>query len=411
MRVCQQERLVCYIARSALPASCERPQISEAACVGFLWASRRWASTRVLHLRLQYSDTSKGEWMSSMTHAATSLSRLEKLLLDCSHKLEGDWARVQSTPLLSNVLRHAQMLRVLQVHCHTFSFPAPLQSLKHLQLSLGGGEADVDLSTLALAPNLETVRVRYLRLASEVRTIPEHLDLRPLSNLTALCLEFFAPLQLSLPQECSLSVVMDELEMAGAGVWESVRSHIRCFTIQDSGRLLSEGLRDLPPVVLREPPLMQVCLNFLSFGTVESPWQLSKALAQATSLMLESQHGMYLKVPDEASWQHLVITAPQQLQWEWLSARRGIVPWRPQQFPFDYVSIEFGSLLGTGVLELFRECPPDDTQHQSERGGTALICMTRPGSEHVWCHQRECCCGTCNDCLRKYWSESIWPYR
>ena len=364
----------------------------------------------MLHLRLQYSDTSRGEWMCSMMRAATSLSRLEKLLLDCSHELEGDWARVQSTPLLSNVLRHAQKLRVLQVHCHTFSFPAPLQSLKHLQLSLGGGEADVDLSTLVLAPNLETVRVRYLRLASEVRIIPEHLDLRPLSNLVALCLEFFAPTQLSLPQECSLSVVMDGLEMAGAEVWDSVRSHIRCFTIRDSGSLLSRGLRDLPPVVLRDPPLLQVSLDFLSFGTAEAPWQLSKALAQASSLMLVSEEGMYLLVPEEALWRHLVITAPLELQWEWLSAGGGSIPWLPQEFPFDSLSIEFGSLLGTGVLELFRACPPQDTQYHSGRGEGTHISMTRPESEYCWRHQWECCCGTCNDCLRKYWSESIWPY-
>ena len=123
---------------------------------------------------------------------------------------------------------------MLQVHCHIFCFPAPLQSLKHLQLSLGGGEADVDLSTLALAPNLVTVRLRNVCLASEVRVIPEHLDLRPLNKLMALCLEFMAPEQLSLPQECFLAVVMDKLEMARAGVWDSVSSHIRCFTIRNS---------------------------------------------------------------------------------------------------------------------------------------------------------------------------------
>ena len=368
----------------------------------------------MLHLRLQYSDTSREEWMSSMTHAVTSLSRLEKLLLDCSHELEGDWARVQSTPLLSNVLQHAQRLRVLQVHCHTFSLPASLQSLKHLQLSLGGGEADMDLSMLALAPNLKTVRVKNVRLGSETKTIPEHLDLRPLSKLTALCLEFFAPRQLSLPQECSLSVVVDELEMARAGVWDSVRSHIRCFTIRSSERLTA--MTDLPSMLLggrpvvSDPPLVQVFLDFLSFGSADSPLRLSKALAQAKSLMLESEEGMYLLVPDEASWRHLVITAPQQLHWEWLSANGFSLPWRPEKLPFDSVSIEFGSLLGTGILELFRACPPDDTQYQFGMSGKTHTCMTRPGSEYVWCHQWECCCGTCEDCLRKYWSESIWPY-
>ncbi|CAK0787686.1 hypothetical protein CVIRNUC_010908 [Coccomyxa viridis] len=126
---------------------------------GFLWASRRWDSAKVLHLRLQYSDTKKGEWLSSMTHAAASLSSLEELLLDCSHELEGDWARIQGMPFLSNVLRHAQRLRALEVYCHTISFEAPLQSLQHLLLTLGGGEADVDIPTLALAPNLVTVQL------------------------------------------------------------------------------------------------------------------------------------------------------------------------------------------------------------------------------------------------------------
>ena len=35
MRLCQQEELVCYTARSALPSLCERPQISEGAYCRF----------------------------------------------------------------------------------------------------------------------------------------------------------------------------------------------------------------------------------------------------------------------------------------------------------------------------------------------------------------------------------------
>ena len=113
----------------------------------------------MLHLRLQYSDTSRGEWLRSMTHAAASLSRLEELLLDCSHELEGDWARIQGMPFLSNVLQHAQGLRVLELYCHTIRFAAPLQSLQHLLLTLGGGAADADIPTLALLPNLVTVQL------------------------------------------------------------------------------------------------------------------------------------------------------------------------------------------------------------------------------------------------------------
>ena len=89
-----------------------------------------------------------------MVHAAASLSRLETLLLECGRDSLGDLIREHSAPLLSNIIQHAQRLRVLQVHCHTFSFPAPLQSLQHLPLSLGGGEAKIDLSTRVLAPNL-----------------------------------------------------------------------------------------------------------------------------------------------------------------------------------------------------------------------------------------------------------------
>ena len=41
-------------------------------------------------MRLQYSDASRKEWMSSMTQAAASLSRLEKLALDCSSERGAD---------------------------------------------------------------------------------------------------------------------------------------------------------------------------------------------------------------------------------------------------------------------------------------------------------------------------------
>lgn len=61
---------------------------------------------------------------------------------------------------------------------------------------------------------------------------------------------------------------------------------------------------------------------------------------------------MYLRVPDEASWRHLVIRAFRELQWEWLSASGNVVPWVPQKIPFESFYILFGSLLGTGVLEL-----------------------------------------------------------
>ena len=356
----------------------------------------------MLHLRLQYSDTSRGEWLSSMTHAAASLSRLEKLVLDCSHWLGGDWARIQGTPLLYNVLRHAQGLRVLELYCHDVRFEAPLQSLQHLVLTLGGGDADVDLSMLMLAPNLVTMRISNLRigLVREVRTTPEHLDFRPLSRLKAVCLEFIVPTRLSLPQQCWLAVVLGGLQVAGSGVWDTVRSHIRCFTIHSSRRLTA--MTKLPSVLLREPPLLQVSLSFSSFGTAQSPLQLSKALAQATSLRLESMRGMYLLVPDEASWRHLLITAPKQLQWEWLSASGDIVPWLPQKLPFESLSIEYGSLLGTGVMELFWECPRQDTQYQSGRGEQTQICMSKPGSKHRRFHQWDCCCGACQKCLREY---------
>ena len=364
----------------------------------------------MLHLRLQYSHASRVEWMSSMTHAAASLSGLEKLLLDCSHEIDGDWTRIHSGPLVSNILQHAQRLRVLQVHCHTFSLPAQLYSLQHLELTLGGRAADIDLATLALVPNLVTLRIENVRLASEVRTLPEHLDLRPLSRLRALCLDCVVPTRLSLPEECSLAVVSDGLEPARAGVWDSVRSHIRSFTIR-AGWVDVTAMADLPAVLLRKPPILQVALKFLSVGTAESPFQLSKALAQIPALKLECRLGMYLLVPEEAAWQHLVITAPQQLQWEWLSESGDIVPWLPQELTFESLSIEFGLLLGTGVLELFRACPPQDTQYQYWRGGKTHICMTKPWSAYRWCHQWECCCRACEDCLWNYWHESIWPWR
>ena len=342
--------------------------------------------------------------MSSMTHAAASLSRLETLLLDCSHGLGGDWAKIQGTPLLSNVLRHAKQLRVLQVYCHNFRFAAPLQSLQHLLLTLGGEAADVDLSTLALAPNLVTLQVTNICMAHGVMTTPAHLDFRQFSRLKAVCLECNAPTQLSLPQHCWLAVAADGLEQVRSGVWDTVRSHIRCFTIRSTRRLTA--MTDLPSVLLREPPILQVILNFSSFGTVNSPLQLSKPLAQATSLMLESRRGMYLQVPDEASWRHLLITAPKQLQWEWLSASGDIVPWLPQRLPFETLSIEYGSLLGTGILELLWECPRQHTQYESERGEQTQICMSTPGSKHA---QWECCCGACRRCLWEYWRESLWP--
>ena len=70
---------------------------------------------------------------------------------------------------------------------------------------------------------------------------------------------------------------------------------------------------------------------------------------------------MYLQVPDEASWRHLVITAPQELQWEWLSASGHVVSWLPQKLLFESLSFVFGALLGMGILELFWDCPMQDT--------------------------------------------------
>ena len=335
--------------------------------------------------------------MNSMTHAAASLSRLEQLLLDCSHEPSGDWARIQGAPLLKNALQSTQRLRVLHINCHTFRLDAPLQSLRHLLLRLGGGAADVDLSTLAFAPNLVTMRLVNLRPAREIRTIPEHLDLRPLSKLTALSLEYIVPTQLSLPQHCCLTVLVDQLEMARAGVWDSVHSHIRSFTIRSDSESLT-ATTDLPAVLLREPPLRQVALVLHSFGTAQSPIQLSKALVQATELKLESEDGMYLLVPDEASWQQLRLTALQELQWEWLSANGHIVPWLPQKFPFGALCIYFRSLLGTGILELLQGCPRQDTEFQSVRGDVTNICMTKPGMD-IGCHHWECCCGACEECL------------
>ena len=297
---------------------------------------------------------------------------------------------------------------MLQVSCHTFSFPAPLQSLQHLLLTLGGGEADVDLSTLALAPNLVTVRIETLRRARKVRITLEHLDFRPLSKLKAVSLECIVPSHLSLPQHCWLAVLVDELEMARSGVWDSVRSHIRSFGVSCPERLTA--MTDLPAMLLREPPIVHVALKLMSFGAAESPLQLSKALARATALMLESKEGMYLKVPDEALWQHLIITAPQQQQWEWLSASRDVAPWVPQKVPFESLSILFGSLLGPSVLELFREFPRQSTRHHFRRGRETHICMSQPGTHHVYWHQWDCCCGACEDCLWKYWRESVWPY-
>ena len=367
---------------------------------GFLWASRRWAGATVLHLRLQYSDTSRGEWLSSMTHAAASLSRLEKLLLDCSHELEGDWARIQGMPLLSNVLRQAQGLRVLELFCYTFKFEAPLRNLQHLLLTQGGGEGDVDFSTLALAPNLVTVLLRNLRWDSGSGITPEHLDFRPLSRLKAVRLDFILPTQLSLPQHCWLAVVTDSLEQAKSGVWDSVRSQIRYFSTRSSGSLTA--MTDLPAMLLCEPPIPQVKLEFDSFGTAESPFQLGKALAHATSLVLSSSGGMCLLVPDEASWRASIICTRQQLQWEWLSASGDIVPWLPQKRPFEYLAIEYSSLVGTGVLDLLREWPRQDVQYQGERGELTCISLTKPG-----CFKWFCCCGACGNCLWNLYRESV----
>ena len=358
-------------------------------------------------MRLQYSDASRKEWMSSMTQAAASLSRLKKLALDCSSERGADWARIKSAALLSNVLRNTQRLRVLRLCCHGFTLEAPLQSLQHLLLSVGGGAADMDLSMLALAPNLVTVRV-INGYRTRARIVPEHLDLRPLSRLTAVCLDYIVPAQLSLPQQCSLAVQVDKLELARAEVWDSVHSHIRSFTIRSCTEVM-RVMTDLPAVLLREPPLRQVALRFQSFGTAELPLQLSKALVQATSLKLRSEQGMYLLVPDEASCQQLLITAPQQLQWEWLSANGRRTSWHYENAPFDSFSIKFGSLLGTGFLEMLQACPRQDTQHQFRREEAAHICMTKPGIPDQWCYQWECCCGACELCLWDIWCESIWP--
>ena len=362
----------------------------------------------MLHLRLQYSDTSRGEWLSSMTHAAASLSRLEKLLLDCSHELEGDWARIQGTPLLYNVLRHAQGLRVLELYCHDVKFEAPMQSLQHLLLTLGGGEADLDLPTLALAPNLITVQLRNLRWDHGVRSTPEHLDFRSLSRLKAVHLDYILPAQLSLPRHCWLAVVAYGLEQARSGVWDTVRSHIRCFSIRGGGRLTA--MAELPAMLLREPPLLQASLHFSSFGTMESPLQLSKRLAQATSLILDSTEGMHLLVPDEASWRHSIFQTPQQLQWEWLSASGDIVPWLPHKLLFESFVVQFGSLLGTGILDLLREWPRQGDQYRSESsdsGKRTHISMTKGGSQDRCCSQWECCCRACENCLWELYRESV----
>ena len=361
----------------------------------------------MLHLRLQYSETRKGQWLSRMTHAAASLSRLEKLLLDCSHELEGDWARIQGTPLLYNVLRHAQGLRVLELYCYDVKFEAPMHSLQHLLLTLGGGEADLDLPTLALAPKLVTVLLRNLRWAT-LRTTPEHLDFRPLSKLKAVRLDFILPTQLSLPQHCWLAVQAETLEQARSGVWESVRSHIRCFSVRGSERLTP--MTQLPAMLLREPPLLQASLYFRSFGTAESPLQLSKTLARATSLILDSMEGMHLLVPDEASWRHSIFQTRQQLQWEWLSASGDIVPWLPHKLLFESFVVEFGSLLGTGILDLLREWPRQGAQCQSESswgGKRTTIRMTRGGCQDECCSQWECCCGACENCLWELYRESV----
>ena len=362
----------------------------------------------MLHLRLQYSDTKRAEWLSSMTHAAARLSSLEELLLDCSHELEGDWARIQGTPLLYNVLRHAHGLRVLELYCHDVRFEAPLLSLQHLLLTLGGGEADLDLPTLALAPNLVTMQLLNLRWPSGVRTTPEHLDFRPLSKLKAVRLDFILPTQLSLPQHCCLAVKAETLEQARSRVWESVRSHIRCFSVRSSGRLTA--MTELPAMLLREPPLLQASLSFRSFGTAESPLQLSKTLAQATSLILDSTEGMHLLVPDDASWRHSIFQTRQQLQWEWLSASGYIVTWLPHKLLFESFVVQFGSLLGTGILDLLREWPRQGAQYRSDSsdsGKRTTIRMTKGGSQDGCCSQWECCCGACENCLWELYRESV----
>ena len=113
---------------------------------GYIWASKRWASAELLQLRLFCGQASSQGWMSALAQAATSLSKLDGLLLDCFEEDFKAWESVLDMHLLNIILLHTQHLRVLQLGCYAPTFLMPLGAPGALDTVSGlqrGGRAAV----------------------------------------------------------------------------------------------------------------------------------------------------------------------------------------------------------------------------------------------------------------------------
>ena len=361
---------------------------------GYIWASKRWEAAELLQLHLNCSQARSQEWMSVLAQAATSLSKLDGLLLDCFEEDFKAWEGLLDMHLLNIILLHAQQLRLLQLGCFAPKFLMPLGGLEHLILSVGCSEADGLLSCIASAHSLKTLLVASHE-GAKTSMFPSEVDLAQLSQLEAVSLRDVMPTRLALPPHCQLSVKVDSLKHANSAVWASVREHLVAFHITSFHEGLP-GLEALPELLLQDPPLEKVRMRFESIGSCTNPVLLGAALARVPRLKLKSKQSMYVLVPSAVAWSSVTLYAELELQLEFESKAPHF-----QQGSCPAMSLRWGTLRGVGVMELFRDTPQRSVRYDfDEYAGTHVKISPEPGCGQG-CGHWACSCACCTFCLER----------
>ncbi len=253
---------------------------------GILWACKRLNSVKELQV-----------WEGAAVRCLADTHN-PQLPLHCLRWLEVNMSEVlgRDNACFAWLLAHAPALTVLSCTVGTMSWLPPLVHLKHLDLTLSGAAGDV-CAALTSAKSLVTLRLAAKNISAGVVGVPE-LHLGHLSALQTPVLQGVSPTELSLSEECLLSV---KHAMFDSKEWDSAPRNVHMIQTCALPRVSTA----LPAFFLNLCNLHTVILFVDEAGDVRNLVSLGP-LAHVRRLYVQAKK-LYLKIPSIVCWQELMV--------------------------------------------------------------------------------------------------------
>lgn len=260
---------------------------------------------RTLHIRLRYGHAADQALVGRMISNARSLKELEGLCTNCCYGGEcpkDAASMLQEAKLLTAILHQTRRLQLLLLdscdpHIGASLHGPTLSGVQHILLQTGYPHpAPGAFTGLSAAGSLKTLQITI-----DNHIMHDALPLAQLSRLTAVCLENMMPLELTLPEGCTLSVNIIRWKAANDPVWLSVKQHIKQFIICDPYFKI-HSQEDLPPNLLEAPLPERMTLRCQRIGNQwwdpanEERLFLGQTLAGVKWLELETDNELQLSV-------------------------------------------------------------------------------------------------------------------